>query len=81
MLTKKDFKAVAEIIEGNRGQGVEYTLDNIASELANYFAAQNPCFDRERFMQACGLDSNEDQCNRCEICTNTPENNKCPLFK
>ncbi len=55
MLTRKDFKAVAEIINSNRGQGVEYTLDNIASELADYFVTQNPQFDRERFMRACGL--------------------------
>lgn len=55
MLTRKDFKAVAEIIRSNRRDGVESTLDNAAYELADYFATQNPRFDRSRFMQACGL--------------------------
>ena len=45
MLTKKDFKAIAKIIETNRGDGVEYILDNIACELANYFATTNPRFN------------------------------------
>lgn len=56
MFTRKHFKAVAKIIAGNRGQGVEYTLDNIASELADYFATQNPRFDRNRFMKACAVE-------------------------
>jgi len=56
MLTRKTFKAVAEIIESNRGQGVEYTLDNIAEELADFFATQNPRFDRDKFLKACGLE-------------------------
>lgn len=64
MLTKKDFKAVAEIITENTN---EINNDNychyyfvprnrLVMELANYFATQNPYFDRERFMQACGLE-------------------------
>ena len=65
MLTKKDFKAIAEII-------VEQTIcpweDDpfiiktakdvahvYAKAFADYFATQNPRFDRERFMKACGL--------------------------
>lgn len=66
MLTKKDFKAVAEIIanshgafedigssfyEGGRFDGAEIT----AEHLADYFVTQNPRFGRERFMKACGL--------------------------
>ena len=65
MLTKKDFKAVAEII---KRQSTPRESDDViiaimarnigqvyASELADYFATQNPHFDRERFMAACGL--------------------------
>jgi hypothetical protein len=71
MLTKKDFKAVAEIIrkevpycriQGYALQGITQgdnarigTCSWIAQNLANYFATQNPRFDRERFMKACGL--------------------------
>ena len=60
MLTQKDFKAVVEII--NRCSGLDvywkyqtiYTRDLVCS-LADYFATQNPRFDRDRFMKACGL--------------------------
>ncbi len=60
MLTKKDSTAVAEIINHCSGPDVHwkcqttYTHD-LVSSLASYFATQNPRFDRERFMQACGL--------------------------
>jgi len=61
MLTKKDFKAVAEIIEQACGiYDDEEVCGEIASiithNLADYFATQNPRFDRERFMKACGLE-------------------------
>ena len=63
MLTKKDFKAVAGIIKASIDVTIIYSTTephttikgNIAKELANYFATQNPRFDRDRFMQACGL--------------------------
>ena len=62
MLTKKDFKAVAGIIEKrkklNRGTGRTPDFlyaDDLAGDLADYFAIQNPRFDRSRFMKACGL--------------------------
>ena len=65
MLTKKDFKAVAEIIEDNTteidGDCLKYnhyqvvSRNSLVMELADYFATQNPRFDRERFMKACGL--------------------------
>lgn len=53
-MSKKDYAAIAEIIESNRGDGVEYTLDNIANELALYFEQDNSTFDRNKFMVACG---------------------------
>ena len=78
MLTKKDFKAVAEIIsnttlttmrssnktiqEASMAQraclrgGLDVGKNWISRKLADYFATQNPRFDRSRFMQACGLD-------------------------
>ena len=58
MVDEKDFKAVAEIIEDNP-YGWDGKPDPIAQVIANkltdYFATQNPRFDRNRFMQACGL--------------------------
>ena len=67
MLTKKDFKAVARIIKNYLPIGhitaSEVSANTIreknkvvVKKLADYFATQNPRFDRERFFIACGLD-------------------------
>lgn len=65
MLTKKHFKAVAEIIKTEydfilendyRDVDSKDTVTNIIYKLADYFAMQNLRFDRERFMEACGLE-------------------------
>ena len=65
MLTKKDFKAVAEIIKvanighlnsHGRPTACKFAIDGITRKLADYFATQNLRFDRERFMKACGLE-------------------------
>ena len=61
MLTRKDFKAVAEIIETERdvweckNSTARSALAQIARDLADYFATQNPRFDRQKFLNACGL--------------------------
>lgn len=55
MFTRQHYKAIAGIIESNRGDGVEHTLDQVASELADYFAKDNPRFDHNKFMDACGV--------------------------
>ena len=66
MLTKKDFKTVAEIIWNYLPMGnitapevsaKAILLENkvVVEKLADYFATQNPRFDRERFLAACGL--------------------------
>ncbi|KKM28202.1 hypothetical protein LCGC14_1567010 [marine sediment metagenome] len=64
MVTKKDFKAVAEIIKDNQPhnpdqngycKGKQAALGYVARELADYFATQNPNFDWKRFIGACRL--------------------------
>jgi hypothetical protein len=57
MLTKKDFKAIATIIDGNRIliDDYEYICDDVISDLADYLATQVPNFDREEFIAACGV--------------------------
>ena len=59
-MTKKHYEAIASIIECNTmGQHVTTPgkiLDNIAEDLADYFATDNPRFDRDKFMIACGFD-------------------------
>lgn len=48
MMTKKDFIAVAEIVR-------EHGNAQIARELAKIFLQQNPRFDSQRFLDACGV--------------------------
>ena len=62
MVTKKDFKAIAEIIKDvqseyndpNAKTQAQYAIQYIAADLADYFTTQNPLFDRDRFLTACG---------------------------
>lgn len=49
-MTRKHFKAIAEIISSQ--PDVSITL---AEELASYFKSDNPNFDRDRFLTACGF--------------------------
>ena len=54
MMTRKDYKAIAAIIQ--QQTIVDYRLiprDGLVNTLANYMAADNPQFDRERFIKAC----------------------------
>ena len=62
MLTRKVFKQVATSVKKSVDKA-DNTLDtnlyqfavDMASELADYFAGENPRFDRTRFFEACGL--------------------------
>ena len=64
MLTRKDFKAIANIIKRNKTRiGIEdvaqltYGLPclrpAIIGDIADYLATQNPRFDRQKFLVAC----------------------------
>lgn len=69
MFTRQHYKAIAEIIdsvclmalEPEPGiqspyrDGADIARNQIAKDLANYFAKDNPRFDREQFLAACGL--------------------------
>ncbi|MDP2692306.1 MAG: hypothetical protein Q8O88_01540 [bacterium] len=68
METKKTFIAVANIlkkkrevitVEGNEAfspnQISEALLNGLCREFADHFSKQNPKFDRERFLKACGI--------------------------
>lgn len=64
MITKKDFKAVAEIIKreytyfddtGEDDVEGKQATSSIAFRLADYLATQNLRFDRQKFLDACGL--------------------------
>lgn len=56
MLTRKDYKAIAEIIKANTNNECAAGAYNIGLELADYFAKDNPRFDKDKFLKACGLE-------------------------
>ena len=47
MMTKKDYIAIARILNVNSGK------DEVVSELMKYMAKDNPLFDEEKFYKAC----------------------------
>ena len=62
MITKADFKAIAEMINNTTNKsvsiGVTYPkIDKrkLVFELADYFEQENTNFNRKQFMGACGL--------------------------
>lgn len=64
MLTKKNFKAIAEIIKteytafddtGEDDIEGKHATTSIAIRLADYFVTQNPRFDRHKFLNTCRL--------------------------
>lgn len=82
-MTKKHYEAIASILRGYVEQQIgvhdrrdltktecdalEQASYDIADRLADYFASDNPRFDRVRFLTACGIEQEE----RCE-CGNLP---------
>ena len=65
-LTRKNYERIAEILKEKlrrcpgRGSDAGLTVEAIAGELAEYFAEDNPHFDRCRFLKACEIEE-EDQ--------------------
>lgn len=65
MLTKKHYKTIADIIKSQHQKtypnmpiadnAFNIAKSSISQELADYFATQNPRFDRQKFLDACGL--------------------------
>lgn len=57
-MTRKHYQAIAKTIHSNLERsttGEAYRLHTLALELAVVFANENPRFDRDRFMLACGF--------------------------
>lgn len=55
MPSRKDYEAIAALIESMRGDYDELTLVVLADGLSEYFRQDNHLFNRARFMEACGL--------------------------
>lgn len=53
-MTKKDYVLIAQAVAevGSRGYG---DIGPVAHQIADALATDNPRFDRERFLKACGL--------------------------
>lgn len=63
-MSKKTYEAVAAVVRREvdqvpllpeSGPAVEWTSARIAAGLADVFAAENPRFDREKFLKAAGV--------------------------
>jgi hypothetical protein len=57
-MTRKHFEAIARIMRDHtpvQGEAVDITHRDTVDALADYFATENPNFDRGRFVAACGL--------------------------
>lgn len=50
-MSRKDYEAIAAVFKANKGD--EPTRQELAKDLADLFKADNPNFNRERFLQAC----------------------------
>lgn len=54
-MTKSNYELIARAIErATVGQHID--PENLANLLARYFAHNDPRFDRNKFLQACGID-------------------------
>ena len=68
-MTKKHYEAIASILErmhpDEDSLSYQYELSRfteLAERLADYFATDNPRFDRVRFLTACGIEQVCDEC-------------------
>ena len=68
-MTRKDYELIAKAIKTQvelsrtfDEKGEELAVLNIARDLADALTRENPRFDRDRFMVACGLMSKCDKC-------------------
>jgi len=55
MMTKKNFEAMAEILRTTGPVRSDGDFSYIVAGLIDYFASENPNFDREQFIKACGI--------------------------
>jgi hypothetical protein len=77
-MTKKHYTAIANVLKAEYDDAMYRTEDfsepaliqEVAENLADYFATDNPKFNRERFLGACGID--QPTCTH-KNCNNTVE--------
>ncbi|MBU2249277.1 MAG: hypothetical protein KKD77_21195 [Gammaproteobacteria bacterium] len=57
MFTKNHYKAIAKMLQDSFGDDLftHYAPSLFVDKLVDYFKADNPLFDKGRFLAACGL--------------------------
>lgn len=55
-LSRRNYEAIAALIDSLRGDYDDATLEVVASGLCGVFAADNPYFKRDKFLEACGIE-------------------------
>ena len=54
-MTKKHYIAIAHVLKTQLSNPNVYSVEDVCRTLAHYFATDNPKFDRQRFLDACGI--------------------------
>jgi hypothetical protein len=63
-MTRKDYQLIASVLKNYAADGIPVDdRDAIAYDLADALAADNPRFDRDRFLVAAGV---YEKCDHCE---------------
>ena len=53
-MTRKDYVAVSEILAGYKLAMIDgYWWEDLVNDFADFFAKDNPNFNREKFIEAC----------------------------
>lgn len=56
MMTRKDYVAVAEILQGYQGAMIDgFWFEDLVNDFADFFASDNPNFKQDKFTHACGV--------------------------
>lgn len=64
-MTRRQFEALAKLVKGYADNGGAVGWHRLAVDLAALCAAENPRFDRNRFIDACSPEGFDDDCRRC----------------
>lgn len=54
-MTRKHFVMAAQVILAGRKGANDVEADKMANSMADLFALENPRFDRDKFLKACGV--------------------------
>lgn len=70
-MTKKDYELIAGVLNFRKKQINERVYKLLIADFINTLASKNPRFNKEKFLQACGVEV-EQKC-ACDGCNNVAE--------